>query len=117
MRDGDAIAEVCTGKNQLVYMSPESLLTMEGYAFRPRVPGASSRTVGLVIDSVKKWFVLLSGSIISLNFTSIFNRGETFRNEFLSIGEARSLVPDNVRMMALTATATQTTRQQALWNG
>ena len=47
-----------------------------------------------------------------MNFTSIFNRGETFRKEFLSIGEARSLVPDNVRMMALTATATRTTRQQ-----
>ena len=41
LRDDDAIAEVCTGKNQVVYMSPESLLTMEGYAFRPRVPGAS----------------------------------------------------------------------------
>ena len=40
------------------------------------------------------------------------NRGETFRKEFLNIGEARSLVPDTVRMMALTATATQTSRQQ-----
>ena len=29
----------------------------------------------------------------------------------MSIGEARGLVPDNVRMMALTATATRTTRQ------
>ena len=39
-------------------------------------------------------------------------RGETFRKEFLSIGEVRSLVPDTVRMMALTATATRSTRQQ-----
>ena len=36
-------------------------------------------------------------------------RGETFRKEFLVIGEARSLIP---RMMALTATATKITRQQ-----
>ena len=40
------------------------------------------------------------------------NGGETFRKEFLNIGEARSLVPDIVRMMAPTATATQTSRQQ-----
>ena len=41
-----------------------------------------------------------------------FHRGETFRKEFLAIGEARSLVPDNVRMTALTATATRVTRQK-----
>ena len=29
LRDDEAIAEVCTGKNQLVCMSPESLLTDE----------------------------------------------------------------------------------------
>ena len=40
------------------------------------------------------------------------NRGETFRKEFLLIGEARSLVPDNVRMMALTAIATRSTREE-----
>ena len=39
-------------------------------------------------------------------------RGETFRKEFLNIVEVRSLVPGNVHMMALTATATKSTRQQ-----
>ena len=34
-----------------------------------------------------------------------------YRKEFLRIGEARSLVSDTVQMMALTATATRTTRQ------
>ena len=41
----------------------------------------------------------------------IFCRGETFRKEFSNIGEARSLLPPGVCMMALTATATKSTRQ------
>ena len=55
-------------------------------------------------------FCSLSGTIVSC----FHNRGETFQKEFLSIGEAiaRSLVPDDVRMMALTVTAARTTRQQ-----
>lgn len=39
-------------------------------------------------------------------------RGETFRKEYMMIGEARSLVPKNVHIMALTATATKSTRLQ-----
>lgn len=39
-------------------------------------------------------------------------RGETFRREFLNIGEIRSLVPSSVGLMALTATATGSTRKQ-----
>lgn len=37
-------------------------------------------------------------------------RGKTFRTEFGNLGEVRSLIPDNVRMLALTATATIETR-------
>lgn len=37
-------------------------------------------------------------------------RGETFRREFANIGEVRSLIPDSVHLMALTATATVKTR-------
>ena len=37
-------------------------------------------------------------------------RGETFRKAFSLIGEVRSLLPDTVRIMALTATATTATR-------
>lgn len=40
------------------------------------------------------------------------NRGETFRKEFSNIGEARSLIPTAVHVMALTATATKLTCQQ-----
>lgn len=38
-------------------------------------------------------------------------RGETFRKEFSHLGDVRSLVPETVRVMALTATATKSTRQ------
>ena len=32
-------------------------------------------------------------------------RGENFRKEFANLGEVRSLIPETVRIMALTATA------------
>ena len=39
------------------------------------------------------------------------HRGDEFRKEFSKLGEIRSLLPDNIRIMALTATASQTTRK------
>ena len=42
---------------------------------------------------------------------SFFFRGESFRREFSNIGEVRSLVPQKVRFMALTATATVNTQK------
>ncbi len=38
-------------------------------------------------------------------------RGEQFRREFSHLGEIRSIIPECVRVMALTATATKTTRK------
>ena len=38
-------------------------------------------------------------------------RGESFRKVFSKIGEVRSIIPDHVNVMALTATATKTTRK------
>ncbi len=40
-----------------------------------------------------------------------FLRGETFRREFANLGEVRSLISESVRIMALTATATVSTRK------
>lgn len=40
-----------------------------------------------------------------------FNRGDSFREEFSQLDEIRSIVPESVHLMALTATATQSTRQ------
>ena len=39
------------------------------------------------------------------------NRGDSFRTEFSNIGEVRSLLPNGVHLMALTATATKQTRE------
>ncbi len=38
-------------------------------------------------------------------------RGDKFRREFSHLGEVRSIVPTSVRVMALPATATKTTRK------
>ena len=46
-------------------------------------------------------------------FTSRF-RGQSFRKELSKIGDVRSLIPENVCLMALTATATKTTRQHVI---
>jgi len=40
-------------------------------------------------------------------FCCIFNRGETFRGVLLRLGEIRSILPENVPIMALTATASR----------
>ena len=56
------------------------------------------------------------GYLASMLYSSVcyvyLFRGESFRREYMMIGEARSLVPKNVRNMALTATATMTARRQ-----
>ena len=38
-------------------------------------------------------------------------RGEEFRKEYSRLGEVRSILPHNVHVMALTATATRTLRR------
>ena len=41
-------------------------------------------------------------------------RGEYFRREFSNLGQVRSLIPSTVNIMALTATATKTTRNKII---
>ena len=41
-------------------------------------------------------------------------RGESFRHEFSRLGEIRSVIPEGVNVMALTATATRTTRNDVI---
>ena len=40
----------------------------------------------------------------------VYFRGSSFRPEFSQLGEIRSIIPESVKVMALTATATKTTR-------
>lgn len=81
---------ILKGEAQLVYISPESLLW--NIKFRKMLVSTSYREnlVALVVDEahcVKTW-------------------GDNFRIAFAEIGTLRSLIPKEVRVMALTATAT-----------
>ena len=42
----------------------------------------------------------------------LYFRGDCFRREFSRLGELRSVIPENVNVMALTATATVSTRRE-----
>ena len=46
-----------------------------------------------------------------MTVNSSYRRGESFRKEFANLGDVRSLIPETVRIMALTATATKSTRR------
>ena len=88
----DSAVEECIlkGEVQLVYISPESLLN--NIKFRNMLLSApyKDNLVALVVDEahcVKTW-------------------GDNFRVTFAEIGTLRSLIPPNVRIMALTATCT-----------
>ena len=56
------------------------------------------------------------GVLILLIILNLCNRGESFRTEFSHLGEIRSIVPEGVRLMALTATATLSTRKYIIKN-
>ena len=50
--------------------------------------------------------------VIVYNITFVLMcRGHTFRKAFLELGDVRSLIPEHVNVMALTATATKATRR------
>ena len=51
---------------------------------------------------------------ISLCCVLLICRGDQFRREFSRIGELRSIIPSNVNMMALTATASNSLRRQVM---
>ena len=44
------------------------------------------------------------------NKFSYYNRGESFRRAFSRLSEVHSIIPNSVKLMALTATATRSTR-------
>ena len=55
-----------------------------------------------------KVYTFRNNSILDWNF---FYRGDEFRVEFARLGEVRSLIPKYVNILALTATATKSTRE------
>lgn len=91
--DRSAERKVLRGEIQLVLISPESILTISKYRDMLLSKVYKDKLVALVIDEahcVKTW-------------------GDKFRTAFAHIGELRSLIPQEVKVMALTATATTMT--------
>ena len=59
-------------------------------------------------------YTLLIENELCSHSNYIIYRGDTFRKVYRRIGEIRSLVPPSVGVMALTATATESTRKDIL---
>lgn len=81
---------VLMGEEQLVFITPENLITNKTYRNMLMSPPYLQNLVALVIDEahcVKTW-------------------GDDFRKTFSQIGDLRSVLPANVNVLALTATAT-----------
>ena len=84
---------VLNGEVQLVFITPENLLDNKTYREMLLSQIYQSNLVALAVDEahcVKSW-------------------GDQFRKAFARIGDLRSLIPKNVNVLALTATATTET--------
>ena len=91
--DRDVVRRVLTGDVQLVFISPESIISNPSYRNMLLSSKYKNNLIALVVDEahcVKTW-------------------GDEFRTAFANIGDLRSLLPTSVKVMALTATATQET--------
>ena len=49
-----------------------------------------------------------------VSFISMYCRGESFRNDFLLLGEIRSIIPSSTNVLALTATASKAVFETAV---
>lgn len=85
--------KVLNGDFQLLFITPESIIDNATYRNMLLTPPYKQKLIAVVIDEahcVKVW-------------------GDQFRTTFAQIGDLRSLIPDTVKIMALTATATTET--------
>ena len=91
--DASCKGRVLKGEVQLVFITPENIIDNKTYRDMLLLPVYQEKLVALVIDEahcVKTW-------------------GDQFRRSFARIGDLRSLLPKNVNVLALTATATAET--------
>ena len=91
--DEGAEKRVLRGESQLVYISPENLINNTSYRRMLLRQAYKDNLVAMVIDEahcIQTW-------------------GDEFRMAFAEIGNLRSIIPQQVNIMALTATATQET--------
>ena len=103
------------GLDQLVFFTPEVLITNKQWRQLLKTDTYSQRVSAFVVDEahvVKKWYATFNpydnNCIILSNI--ILCRGDTFREVLLRVGEIRSLLPIGTPVMALTATATVSSR-------
>ena len=93
--DVEVVKEVLHGDVQLCFVSPDSIINNPKYRKMLLSTTYKTKLVAVVVDEthcVKMW-------------------GDQFKMAFAQIGCVRSLVPKGVKIMALTATATQETLQ------
>lgn len=92
----NVLKEIHQGVYQLLFFGPEELLGNLEWRDMLLSTVYTSNLVGFIIDEahcVKKW-------------------GKQFRKEFGHLGEVRSLLPEGTKVMALTATATRSSRRE-----
>ncbi len=91
--DDEAQQRILNGESQLVFISPENLIENTKYRRMLLRQVYKENLVALVVDEahcIQTW-------------------GDDFRISFAEIGNLRSVLPQHVSIMALTATATGTT--------
>ena len=114
--DDNTEADITEGKYQLVFFSPEALLCEERWLDMLMSPLYQENLVAFVVDEahcVKKWYVKRSccrNAFYMHVYLFYLCRGDTFRVAFSHLGDIRSVLPEHVHVMALTATATKDTR-------
>ena len=108
--DEKAVSAVVNGEVQLVYISPENLLCNSTFQNMLLSDKYKQNLLALAVDEarcVKLWYDIILCLCAHVMLT--LNKAEDFRQVFHEIGSLRSLVPKSVKIMALTATATQDT--------
>ncbi len=101
------------GEYLLIFFTPELLL--ERWRQLLGTSHYTRRVKAFVVDeahTVKKWKVTNNYTVVHdctlvIPSVCIQHRGEPFHGALLRIGEIRSLLPEGVHMMAMTATATR----------
>ena len=109
------IDNVLRGMVQLVFISPECLLHNRMYRSMLLSDAYKQNLVVFAVDEahcVKTWYVCKISGLLDTKLHSFFLfRGDEFRPAFAETGEVRSIVPDSIPVLALTATTTYTILQ------
>ena len=116
----DIKQRILEGNYQLVFISPESLLTVSRWRGMLKDEPYVSGLVAFVVDEAH---CVKNGNIAFLLCTHMyFNsyslcfmyRGDTFRHEFSCLRDVHSLIPTGVNMIALTAMASKSLQQSVI---